>query len=152
MKPHFVLCILSEIVILNIQNGSCKFQDQTNTTNTQGGWAPDWLIGCEQTVEYCCYLSSLLTCSPLRWAGLQPEAALWLPGPHPPEHHHQYQHHSGQAAPPLQPGTKPGAVAQTGWGPQLPERTERFGRWVTLVVTAFYLECWLCVEWAPAVC
>lgn len=28
--------------------------------------APDWLIGYEQTLEYCCDLSSLLTCCPLR--------------------------------------------------------------------------------------
>lgn len=62
---------------------------------------PDWLIGSEQAVKHCYYLSShLLTCSPLRWAGLQPEVSLWLPGPHQSDHL-QHHHHSGQAAQPL---------------------------------------------------
>lgn len=114
------------------------------------GGAPNRLIGCKQTVDYCRDLGSLITCSPLRRAVLQHEAALWLPGPHPPEHphhhQHQYQRCSGQA---LRPGTELGAAAQAaGKDPRFPERPV----WARLVVPAFYLWCRLCVGWAPDVC
>lgn len=85
-----------EVEIINLRDPEWFLQlPIKHMANTKVGRVPDWLIGCEPTVEYCCDLSSLLTCCPLRWAALHPEAALRLPGPHPHEphrlHHHQQQ-------------------------------------------------------------
>lgn len=86
---------MKDIVILSFQFGYSKL----NTPNIEEGWAPDRLIGCEKAVECCYQLSSLLlTCSPLRWAGLQSEVSLWLPGTHHSDHHQHHHQHSGQAA------------------------------------------------------